>query len=175
MVRNIIISFLFIFYSCSGKDSLLPERDRLGNQVVVAFGKKMQQEGLQLIGIGGAEREEKTWLFCLVFYAHFDLTIPKSRKLLVKMTDEFLQLVNTNEQLRPYLSEYPFTDKNLEISVIAIDDKPEFLFSAKIHHSNVYYTKANPNGGLLLTEFKETYDEAVQRVKEEAGHEPINH
>ena len=168
MIRFILILCLFILGACSSKDSLLPEGDRLGNQIIFELGKKMQDKGLKLIAFGGAEANGKTWNLDASFKANFELTLPEARKLIVELVDDFLQMINADEKLRPYLSEFPFTVKNLSLTIFGKNQKKtdQFLLCVYSEKADISYLKNNPNGGMLLTEFEETYEEAVQRLNE---------
>lgn len=166
MVRYIFIFLSLILCCCSSKDSLLSERERIGYQVISDFGKKRLPKGLKLCAIGGGERKGKTWKLTADFKADFELTLPIARKLIVEITEELLQKINSNEKLRSYLSNYPFTDKNLNLTIFGKNEqtKAPFLMYVGLLSSEVYYERKNPDGGLPITILKEPYEEAVRKI-----------
>ena len=53
------------------------------------------------------------------------LTEQEARKLIINCVDDFLEAVNNDEQLRPFLRDFPFTAKNLDLTILNFDKNQE--------------------------------------------------
>lgn len=166
MVRYILTLVLFLFCACANKESSLSEEEKLGYKAISDFGKKIRDK--KLMGIGCAFEGDKIRMLDVTFGSDIELTIPTAREIIVKLVDDFLKEINENEKLKPCLSDYPFTDKNINMCVFGkrVKGNDELLFSVSSRNSYVAYRKDNPNGGLLLTILEETYDEAERKLME---------
>lgn len=168
MVRTISFILFCLISACTNYNSNLTEEEKLANQAIFDFGKKIQDKGFKLVGFGGAEHEGKTREFDISFYSDFDLTIPTARELIVELADDFLQDINNNQKLKPYLIEYPFTTAHIKICIFGDlkNNKNDFLYYVSMNNSHISYERDNPNGGLPITVLEETYDEALAKIKE---------
>ena len=54
---------------------------------------------------------------------YFDICTPlskeKARQLAVELVEDFVNEVNQNERLKPYLTESPFTDKHIYVAILS--------------------------------------------------------
>ena len=107
----------------------------------------------------------------LTFYSYESLDIAEGRKLLVKSVEAFLQEVNKDTRIHPYLIRYPFIPRNIEIDILVRsldgnDVTPGALWGMQASDGNLYYKIKNPATNGLVIAYKETYDEALQRIEE---------
>jgi len=94
------------------------------------------------------------------------LTEKEARKLIIHCIDDFLKAINSNEKLKPLLKEYPFTPKNLELTIFSYDkDRALYYFPsiAVVSDSSGeigFMTKIESVKYGYHTEKYETYEEA---------------
>ena len=126
------------------------------------------------IGGGGGPKEEGIWLISLVFDRYGEpLTENMARQLIVNCVDDFLEAVNNDKQLKPFLKEYPFTAKNLEVSIHNYDHNgyqiaEPFIVTVNMSRGKVgYYTVEKQDSLPFKTKKYESFDEAVAILKEE--------
>ena len=124
------------------------------------------------IGPGGGARPDGIWLMTLSFErVNSPISEEEARKLIIQSVDDFLLAVNSNEELRPYLKNYPFTVKNLSITIFNYDGKRELNFFpsiAVVKNSEGeigFLTKIPLQKYGYHTKKYETYEEAVAILK----------
>jgi len=122
-------------------------------------------------GIGGMD---KVWLMSIDFDRYGDpINEQEARKLIIACVDDFLEAVNNDEELRPFLQDFPFTAKNLELRIFNFDKNQElqsFPFIAIVTDSRgkIGFLTKDPNIKYgYKTDTEETYDEAVAILKQE--------
>lgn len=120
-----------------------------------------------------------------VYMVGLGFTIPhllseeEARARLVDCAEEMLTAFNTNEEIRPYLKNYPFTTKNLQIVIFATTPTGGDVFdphigSVSIYESdNIVYRTEEPNTFVYKKTWREPYSEALKRVKEKSSSIPI--
>ena len=170
----IFISFLFFFASCSSERKTIKEPiyGKYVDEIVDSYLKHIKKQyGLECFGTGGGFLSNVNNISL-----HFDapsqkINIGNARVLLINCTEELLQRINKNEQIRPYLEHYPFTSKGISINVIFYDylnEKlpEEFLKGATVTEGVVYYSRYNQKTEKFEDFYKEPYSEALEKVKE---------
>lgn len=87
------------------------------------------------------------------FQHNGELSIKEARKLLVDSTQIFIQQVNQDEKLRPYLRNFPATEQHIEVGIFIRqldgnflgNNQLKFVVSSKGY---LYYWKDGNEGGL---------------------------
>jgi hypothetical protein len=171
----ILIALMTISFSMEPKmDQGLPEDDKMLYGFINREGKSL---GLKYhmrqsaIGIGGMD---KVWLMSLAFDRYGEpLTEDEARKLIISCVDDFLEAVNKDENLKPFLKNYPFTAKNLELTIFNYDKDHVLHYFPSI----AIVTNSKGKIGFLTedastkydyyTEKYETYDESVAILERE--------
>ena len=101
------------------------------------------------------------------------LTEDEARKLIISAVDDYLESVNHDEVLRPHLRDYPFTPKNLELTIYNYEEDGKDIYYPFNHVVNNregrigYFTKEESKKYGYKTTKHETYDEAVAILKME--------
>ncbi len=133
---------------------------------------------LDVIGTGGGCMDHVNML-ALSFLIYRPLTVESAREIIVDCVEEFLFQINSNEEIRPYLKNYPFTPKELKISIFSHTEKNEAVYDPYIsvvsnstrHDSTQtmlwFRTKAPDQPFGYKTEIEEDYQEALRIVKGE--------
>lgn len=134
-----------------------------------------KQYGYSLFGSGGSMydcvREISTSFNARV---KEPLTVEEARKLILPIAIEYLKAFNSNEEIRPYLLNYPFNSKNLHIAVFFNDLQgyeywyPD-LSVVSVSHGNILYYGFNKSTDTNSDkwEYKETFEEGVERLKQQ--------
>lgn len=94
--------------------------------------------------IGGTKIKEVS----LFYSSTQDLVLEDARKLMLKVTTKFLDLINNNENIKPDLEPYPFTTSQLDVTIFFRDAKGRYAQHPKIaqissHRGMITYYKFN--------------------------------
>lgn len=90
---------------------------------------------------------------------------------LVDCVEELLKAINENEEIRPYLKNYPFTTANIKVTIFMSDSDGRFLSDpylevATISGSDkIYYRTSAPDVPMYKNEYEESYQDALAMVK----------
>ncbi len=157
---------IFIILLVANNHYIFSKDERIANKITMQVAKKISAEkGLAPIGTGGQMMDEIKMLM-LGFDCRKIVNMEAARELLVYCVEEYLAAINASEEIRPYLYNYPFSDKNIEIDIYFFNpdgsDVPIGDISvAAANKGRVIYE----DGSGLLTIHEETYKEATQKVK----------
>ena len=108
-------------------------------------------------------------MMAMSFYLYHEVDLKEARELLVYIINEYLSEINSNIEIRPFLHEYPFTAKNVEIRIWAYNPDGSKLSPEKIYYiSNIkgrlrYYIRGSDPREAIC---EETYAEASKLVNE---------
>jgi hypothetical protein len=125
---------------------------------------------LYLVGTGGQMMDDIQVLHMgFDFFQEVDLK--KARELMVHAISEYLREINANEEVRPFLHEYPFEAKNVEVRIWFYAPDHSRLPPDKIYYSSSidgilnYYIrgKETPTRESI---YEETYEEALKRMNQ---------
>lgn len=166
MVRLLFFLIISLFCGCTSSNRDISERQKFQHQAIFDFEEKIKNKGFRVSGVGGAEKEGKTWQLKVNLDSNFELTVPVARSLIVELSEQFLREINSNEKLKPYLIDYPFTTENLQLCIFGKQPQKtnDFLLYVSMDNSHVSYRKDNPNGGKLIPVLDETYEEAKKQI-----------
>jgi len=97
--------------------------------------------------------------------------IEEARKLIIDYSKDYLSRINNNEKIRPYLNQYPFTSKDVDLIFGLLDKNesnpsPEFVSMISLIKGYIYYFKSNPPSLRLILIKKEPYEEALKIIKQ---------
>lgn len=115
----IIVSYLFFLtatsplYAISKNEQLILQVER---QAVKKLSAKYKMD---CIGTGGGNKDGQVRMSSLSFIKPKPLDKEEARRLIVACTQEYLQMINDNEELRPALLHYPFTERDVELTIFS--------------------------------------------------------
>ena len=140
------------------------EAHKSTHKAINRLGKEKQ---LRAIGTGGGMMGD---IYCIAgsFQFFHPVTQMEARQLLVDAVDVYLQEINSNKVVRPYLHEYPFPVKDIEIRVwIKNPDRPnvaadQIEYMSAINGVLCYDLPDKPGSYKNNLLHEETYEEAVQ-------------
>ena len=98
-----------------------------------------------------------------------NLNVAQARKLIIKCSEELLKRINADNDIKPYLSHYPFTEKGISLGV-SFDQEDQKRVSSKFVamvftvDGNIYYSSYNHNKKKFQDVHEETYQEALKIV-----------
>jgi hypothetical protein len=142
---------------------------KLARAITVKTAEKLQQEkGLVLVGTGGGMMGD-IQMMAMGFNFYQIVDIKTARTLLVDSVEEYLSDINANQEVRPFLHNYPFTAENIEIAIyfyisegsnVPLD---KITIAAAEQGKLVYYID-DPEKYTLKDIHEETYEEALRIV-----------
>lgn len=169
-MNNIILIGLIAmwpFSMFSGKGE--SKHVKLADATVLPYCKQLLKEDrLLLTGYGGAMMD-KVNSYDFYFESNYELNLDDCRLLVVKVVTNFLEKVNSNIELRPYLKNYPFTADNIELMISFKDKnnkylKQEYITLVFTQGGYIVYEKYDYDAKTHITAHKETFAEALEIV-----------
>ena len=151
----IFIAIIIILSSCND----LTDKEKLSYQMINMHAEKQKKNNhLNLIGSGGAI-PDKINVLMLSYVGYQKLQLDEARKLMVKSIEDLIQKVNATPEIHPYLRDYPFTEKNADITITFRDvrdkfvDPPYIAFITITNDGYIIYSKNNLSPGLISFTF----------------------
>jgi hypothetical protein len=139
--------------------------NEIGNRVFIRL---KEDKNLHLCECGGRMMDQITLLH-LGFDYFKQINIEEARELLVKASVLFLKIINEDEQIRPFLKNFPFLSTNIEIRIFLhtsynsqLDSKQ--LCVITLLNGYLHYKIHNPETSLLTTIYTETFEEAIEKL-----------
>lgn len=170
-----IIPIAFFACCCSCPDMFVQdEKSKLCNEVLHKTASKLKREkNLVPCGTGGQIMDEVKKL-TLHFDYYKTIDISEARKLLIVAAEDLIATINATEKLRPYLIRYPCNEKNVEIAIFleAKTKKTGDLEIVTFEQGILKYKIHTESPRKLQTILTETYDEALEKLKESSAAEP---
>ena len=163
LLMLIVVSFAFGYSFTPYKMS---EKQKIVNRLRKETAKKLQKKkNLVLAGTGGQMMYDIEML-AMSFNYYQEVDLENARELIVYAMNEYLADINNSEKIRPYLSTYPFTSKNIDITIFFYGPDryklpPEKIGLVASHHGVIeYYTRLDRDHPIC----EESYDEALSKV-----------
>ena len=129
--------------------------------------------GMEHCGTGGGGRDG-IWLMSLSFQRFGShLNEEDARKLIINCSNDFIESINNDETIRPFLKIYPFSAKNIDLTIYNYQENGRWIYYPDIFIENnaegkiAFYTKDESEKYGYKTEKYETYEEAVAILKKE--------
>lgn len=145
------------------------EKEKIANVVLRKAAAKLKEETeLSPIGDMGQMLKEIQKLG-LSFYCYKSTDIIEGRKLLIKAVDTLLSEINEERRIHPYLIRTPFLPRNIEIEIYirspdGHDVPPGKLCIVEASNGFLRYDIRHPTKRRFITVYKETYDQAIERL-----------
>lgn len=170
---NKICIFLLASLFLHGCMAPPPKKEMSKDQLIDLVTKKaaiqiQKKSGLQPCGFGGQAMYQVQMLHLGFRYSE-SISIEKARRLLVDAVDTFTASVNEEPRIHPHLGNYPFTPKNIEISIYSQGPTASNQLVVADALEGMFLYKVEGKDGCLQTLYQETYAEA----KEAASKSPL--
>lgn len=115
-MRKLLLFLVAQFPLWSGYD-YIKESTRIENQLVKEI---CAEYNLRVFCLGGGYMDEHDYLHFSFQYPK-PLTISAAEDMVVQITEKVLARINEEQPLRPYLHNYPFTVKDVKVSIHSVD------------------------------------------------------
>ena len=169
--RLSICLVLSLFSIGCNKPTNTSQQDIANNIKLDAANKISEQLNLDFVGIGGGgDGTGKIRMFILMFKNSYPIQINQARLMLINSTQIVLNNVNHNQEIEKYLTQFPFTEKNVEIRILSRNKENNTFQPPNIANFSQncgrldYYVKKDEKLKLF---HKESYEEALEKIKEE--------
>lgn len=116
----LIMSLAFFLMGCESEPIYIQHVNRLRSQFIAEVQRK-DPVTVSMIG-GGLFRDVEEVSITFRAYKHADIT--DARQMIVPYVKRLLELINQDEQVRPYLRQYPFWGVKLRISFYESNEEP---------------------------------------------------
>jgi len=104
----------------------LPEDEQVVGNVLQKIAKQLEiKYFMQAVGTNVGMPSGIVKLLGLDFRVYRVLTKEEARKILIESAELFLAVVNSDEAIRPYLKNYPFTRDNINIVLFITESSGE--------------------------------------------------
>ncbi len=153
----------------SPQDQAGIKKERLADTILQKVAAKLKREAkLCPIGTMGQMLHDVERLG-LSFYYYKPIDIVEGRKLLVQAVNAMLNEINQEKRIHPYLCRHPFLPRNIQIEIFLRSpegrDVPEgTLYVIEAKEGFLCYDIHHPTKNGFITVYKETFDEALQRL-----------
>lgn len=160
-----IVSLSFCFFNW-GRDYTI-----MAHEIRAKVGEKLEKRHKMVcIGAGGGMMGS-VHMISVHFKINHPLDRDEARALIVDCTEELLAAVNANEEIRPFLKDFPFTPKNLSISIISTNPDGSSVFDPYIEavyvyeENKIHFCTKEPNKIPYKNTYVESYPKALEKVK----------
>jgi len=159
----------FKFYSSSSET----EENRLIRELQKSYATRMhEQANLQctMTGTGGTKGlDELSFYFRCPKKINRD-EISQVRKIALNCSETLLKMVNSNRALKPFLAHYPFTHRNIDVTVFFVSDKNNLVdersfWAVTVDEQGVAYEVDSDIQHKRIVVKSESYSEAILLAK----------
>ncbi len=178
MIRIFVVFILcFLCFSCteiSDRDerSSGREKEAVVNEILEKVANQIKDEyQLGPFGSGGQMMSQVEMLH-LAFVYRKPLTVEEGRRLVLAAMHKFLDGINKEIRIHPYLANYPFSPENIEIEIFVQNQKGLPFDSSDVEivccrKGNCIYKKVDRIKNQSILILKETVAEAELKVKQQ--------
>ncbi|HEV8052861.1 MAG TPA: hypothetical protein VGP47_10235 [Parachlamydiaceae bacterium] len=166
-----------IFYNClscnSSSQHISPPYVEMAAKIRSEVAHKLaKRHNMRIFGLGGGMADCVNFLG-LDFQIQGPLSKEQLRRILIDSVQELLKAVNSDEQIRPFLKNYPFTEKEIMITLFVIDKRGENIYDPQIavatsgQGTMSYNTDDKDNKFVYKQKIKEDYQTALKIINDE--------
>jgi len=143
--------------------------EKIEKQVGQTLAKKYN---MKFCGAGGGMPDGIVDMLALSFDLERQFTIEEARAILIDCVNTYVNAVNADKELKPYLKNSPFTPENIKISIFfkspLSDDfyDPYLRVACTSHGDLIYRTKEKGKEFGYKSEIIESYEDAVKILNE---------
>ena len=175
MNKFFVILGLLILLGCSSEIKFeetqkISQKQKIVNQIRFKAAKFIEKEkGLKPCGTG-AQMMYEVKMLALAFVYNQPIDIQQGRELLVYATETFLSMINKDERIQPFLFNYPFEPKNVEIRIFLKNPDNSDVEPGKIcliysKRGEVGFEVEDAKTKFFQTIHIETFQEAKEKIK----------
>lgn len=162
LVSSILFGFIF---------DQTPEHVKIAHKVRSKISEEIERKfNVKEVGTGGGMYKTIN-LLCLSFDCRKKVLKEDASSMLIAISQFFLEKINENEEIRPYLCNYPFGIDNVEIDIFFYDKNggdlsDPYIASAVCSEGTMIYSTSDPkiSNEILNKDYLETYEEAIKKL-----------
>lgn len=173
---GIVLLMLVSVLGCTSFGGQMPDYEKIADKITDRTAAKLKEEkNLILIGTGGRMMDD-IQMMAMSFNYYHEVNLEQARELIVYSIKKYISDINNSQEIRPYLHEYPFFSKNVEIMIFVygpdrLELSPEKIYCITSRKGIIrYYTRSDRDHPIC----KETYDEALSEITFSQGLETDN-
>lgn len=169
-VKRLVFAISFLTMEIQAEENKLPDTEVMSYQIIDKFAQKVAKEfNITFLSYSTRLSEDLDKLY-FDFTAHRKTTtIEQARELEVGVTEKLLEIINTDEKIRPFIKKHPITANRVEV-IISFENKKnpqtdkniEFAFHVR---DKIFYAKPEGETKRLTDLTEETYEEALKIVQ----------
>jgi len=176
-VNKVILAAFVLWHVYYSYERQIPDCQQIADKLTEKTARQLQEQknlssewpgGLFLVGKGGRRTNDIQAMHMNFGFSEL-VDLKAARELIVCSISEYLKNINTSKEIKPYLKEYPFTAKNVEMDIQIRKPGGSRIPLNEIHHISAidgiltYYLDF-PETCSRQNFFKETYEEALQSI-----------
>ncbi len=122
MIKKVLVALVVLvvvggFFLLDRKQAMNPHYEVIANQITLDTAKLLRERyGLNAVGIGGGMMDDIKKMN-LSLQSTKLLSIDEGRELILSCIDTYLDQINSNEKVRPFLNVYPFSENNIGVTI----------------------------------------------------------
>ncbi|NGX41897.1 MAG: hypothetical protein K940chlam7_00171 [Chlamydiae bacterium] len=162
------------FLMCACCSAMSKDETRM-HSIIQKHSVFMKRENKLMLAGSGGSFPDSIHGFTLDYVGYKKLDIEQARILFVRSTQGLLNMINSDEMIRPKLSNFPFTEDNLDFG-IAFEDASKDNYVAQPYvayvtliKGDIIYAQFDREKDQFCNEYRESYSEALRIVREEGG------
>ena len=172
------LASIFNVYSMSVYEAPAPqgyeERKKLQFEIVEKVNEKLEKKYDMISSAIGSSGDRGFLKGLDISFDRYNgpVSLEENRNMILDCLQIYLDAVNSNEKIRPYLASYPFTSQNFDIFIIHYEKDGSMIFHPHVgalycySKGIAYYTNDPEKEYKYKNEIKETYEEAYSKLKE---------
>ena len=173
--KDLLFSLIFLVVICCAfflkPGYRLSAREQASNIVTKKVATQLSSEKKLLPCGSGGQISHGVKKLSLSFFYREPIEIEQGRELLIAGVNKFVAAVNADEHIRPYLVNYPFEPKNVEILIFLQNPDGSEIIPGKLTcmgatEGVLTYDIEDPETQRLVTIHKESYEEALLKISE---------
>ena len=168
--KLLYVLFMIIFYtsSCSSPS----DRWQAMEKIVKQHAKHSKKsDSLKLTGLGdGTEEKKKYYQISIDYSAIGEVDVDEARRIYIRTLDRAINLMDSSESVRPFLTNYPSTPLNVDLTIEFYsqpyqDPPPGYVAIISMAKEKIIYKGAKDREFYDL--LRETVEEAREKLRNE--------
>jgi len=163
-------SLLFCIYAHGNNLLVHSKHEIIADKLTEQIAKELTERyDLEAVGYGGSIHDDIEEM-SISFFCYREMSLEEFRKLVVNCAEHFLKRVNSSDEIKPHLQNFPFGIKNIDLCVYAFAkdrtrlDIEQLAYVSVINGNvNFFKRKTEYTSKIML---KETYEEALLIVQD---------
>lgn len=156
------LTLSFSFFKSKPRDY-----EDIANEISAKVAKKLsKRHQMNLIGEGGGMMGS-IYMIALSFQIDHPLDRNEARERIIDSVEELLTAINSNEEIRPFLKNYPFTTKNVKVAIFSVYPDGRKVYDPLItvvsvdQSEYITFRTKEPNKTPYKNQYREPYSEAL--------------